>query len=235
MIDALAQGLTFLPLQFARNIIDYTTPAADLGLESRLGLSYVLELQVPIYWGSSAWASLRTFQGREKPTYNVLGTLIQEGARFALNRGRHGIIDSLLEATKPERKQANIRAILTQTIKYQLQTQVVGGVPALDITSSAGPFWAIKAGLSNQDFANHANTYWSDFQAKNRKFLTWRPQLQKVSAGQEEYLYFPLNFSPIPTEVRLRVRFRNYGEEPTAADTVLTLQNATMYLSLIHI
>ena len=229
MIDALATGLSFMPLQFSRNIIDYTIAAADLDLTSRADLRYLVELQKQTYWGSGTWESVRTFDGREKPAYSIMGTLIQEGARFILNRGRQGLIDSLLDSNKPERNQNNMRAILTQTMSYRLITQTVGGVPALDLSSITGPYWAIQAGLSNQDFANHGDTFWSEFQTQKRKFLTWRPQTQKVSAGQEEYLHFPLNISPTPSEIRLRVRFRNYGEEPTAAVTVMSLENAPMY------
>lgn len=229
MIDALAQGLTFLPLQFARNIIDYTIPAADINLTSRTDVRYLVELQKPTYWGSTSWESVRVFEGREKPPYTTLGTQIYEGARFVINRGRNGLLDSLLSYTKPASGQKNMRAVVSQTLQFQLITQTLGGTPAQNLSSTLAPMYAIKAGLSSEDFANHSDTFWTDYQSKNRKFLTWRPNNQRVAWGQEEYLHFVINFSPTPTELRLRVQFKNYGEEPTEAVTVVSLTNVPQY------
>lgn len=229
MIDALSSGVSFLPLQFSRNIIDYTIPAADINLTDRSDLRYLLEIKKPTYFGSTTYESLRILEGREKPPYTTQGTLIYEGARFAFNRGRGGILDSLLEYTKPIRKQQNIRAILSQILPYQLTAQVMRGTPVQNTTTITPPFYAIKAGLSTEDFAVHSDTFWTDFQATHRKFLTWRPDNQKVVMGQEEYLHFAMNFTPLPSEIRLRVQFRNYGSEATAADTVMSITNVPLY------
>lgn len=229
MVDALSNGVSFLPLQFSRNIIDYTIPAADLNLTDRSDLRYLLEIKKPSYFGSSTYESLRILEGREKPPYTTQGTLIYEGARFPFNRGRGGILDSLLEYTKPIRNQQNIRAILSQVLPYQLTAQVLGGTPVQNTTAITPPFYAIKAGLATEDFAVHSDTFWTDFQATNRKFLTWLPDNQRVAKGQEEYLHFVMNFTPLPSEIRLRVQFRNYGSEATAADTVMSITNVPLY------
>lgn len=229
MIDALAQGLTFLPLQFSRNIISFTIAPASEDLTDRSDLRYLLTIKKPSFIGSNIFEVFRTLEGREKPPYILEGVALYEGAQFPLNKGREGVIDSLLQYTKPARKQKNMRAVLTQTMPYQLVTQVVGGTPTQAINATLPPVYVIKAGLSSEDFSVHGDTFWSDYQANSRRFLTWKPNNQRVAMEQEEYLHFVLNFTPVPSEVRLRVQFRNYGSEPSLATTVMSITNVPLY------
>jgi hypothetical protein len=228
MIEDFAD-VSFLSLQFSRNIIDFIVPAASSSLTDRSDLRYLLTIEVPTYVGSVVFEELKTLEGREKPIYINQGVEIYEGARFAFNRGRDGMIDSLLTYTKPTRNQTGMSAVLTQVTPYRLTSQVLGGEPAQNTTLASAPFYAIKAGLSREDFAANSDTYWTDFQAKYRNFLTWQPNNKRVAAGQEEYLSFLLNFSPTPTQLRLRARFSGPGLETTLPQTILTLSGVPMY------
>lgn len=228
MIEDFAE-VSFLPLQFSRNIIDFIVPAASDSLTSRADLRYLLEIQVPTYIGSTVYEELKTLEGREKPPYINQGVQIYEGARFAFNRGRDGMIDSLLTYTKPTRNQQGMMAVLTQVTPYLLTSQVLGGEPPQNTTLESSPYYAIKAGLNTEDFAANSDTYWTDFQARYRKFLTWQPNNKRVATGQEEYLSFVLNFTPAPTTIRLRARFSGTGLETTLPTTLLTLTDVPMY------
>lgn len=229
MIDALAENLVFQPLKFSRNKLEHIIEPADTALVSRVGLRYFLDLKIPDFVGSSDWELLHTSEGREKPPYDMSGSTFYEGARFGYNRGRGGKIDSLLEYLKPVFGQNALRSSVTQTIPFQLVERVTGGSPAVNTARTIPTQYAVKAGLSNEDYALHGATFWYRYQADNRKFLTWQPNHKRVSEGQEEYLYFLINFSPLPVQIRLRVHFYNFGENPTEALTVAGIDNVQLY------
>ena len=63
MIEDFAE-VSFLPLQFSRNIIDFIVPAASDSLTSSADLRYLLEIQVPTYIGSTVYEELKTLEGR---------------------------------------------------------------------------------------------------------------------------------------------------------------------------
>jgi len=229
MIDELSSGLSFLPLQFSRNPIDYVVPAADVDLTDRSDLRYFLEVEKPLFVGSSDWETLRQLEGKEKPPFAIAGTLAYEGTRFRINRGRGGMIDSLTDYIKPLRNQAVLSANLSQVAPYRLTAQVQGGTPVQNTTDVLPAFYAIKAGLDTVDFALHGESFFQYYQAEARQFLTWQPDNKRVAMGQEEYLHFLINFSPLPSEIRLRAHFFNYGGLPTDPVTVLSLSNVPQY------
>lgn len=229
MIDELSSGLSFLPLQFSRNPIDYVVPAADVDLTDRSDLRYFLEVEKPLFVGSSDWETLRQLEGKEKPPFAIAGTFVYEGTRFRINRGRGGMVDSLTDYIKPLRNQAVMSANLSQVAPYRLTAQVQGGTPVQNTTDVLPAFYAIKAGLDTVDFALHGESFFQYYQAEARQFLTWQPDNKRVAPAQEEYLHFLINFSPLPSEIRLRAHFFNYGSLPTDPVTVLSLSNVPQY------
>ncbi|PMD97404.1 hypothetical protein BWI97_07175 [Siphonobacter sp. BAB-5405] len=84
------------------------------------------------------------------------------------------------------------------------------------------PEWAIKAGLLEEDFQGWGERFFSTYQGANRPFLTWQPDRPLVSGKQEVYLYFLMNFSPLPTQVRLRAEI-TYFDKPAETITVDSL------------
>ncbi|GAB2798708.1 hypothetical protein GCM10027275_50400 [Rhabdobacter roseus] len=225
MIDDLALNLAYLPLQLSRNKLTHTIEAADPALTSRAGLKYFLTLLVPDFPFSSTFEELHTSEGRETPV-DVQGGLQRfAGAVFRYNRGRGGKLDGLLTYAKPRRQQNVLSLSLSQTMAFCLREGIQGGEPAVDVENTLPKRYVIKAGLANEDFVAYGDTFFTSWQSGARQFLTWQPNYKRVAYAQEEYLYFLLNFSPAPQQLRLRVQWYQADGTASGASTVLTLDN----------
>lgn len=229
MIDAIATNLSYLPLKFSRNKLSHTIEAADTGLESRVGLKYYLTLNVPEFLFSDNLVELHTSEGRETPVSDQSGLQIFSGAEFRYNSGRNGKIDGLLSYTKPSRQQAEMSISVSQTMAFSLTERVQGGEPAVDTLNSLPKIYAIKAGLSNEDFYVHGETFWRKWQLGRKQFLTWQPNNKRIDTAQEEYLYFLLNFTQKPTEVRLKVQYYLPDGTDSGAIIKMSLSNPILY------
>ncbi|SDG71974.1 hypothetical protein SAMN04487996_12266 [Dyadobacter soli] len=229
MIDPIATNLSYLPLKFSRNKLSHTIEAADAGLESRVGLKYFLTINVPEFPFSDNLVELHTSSGREKPVEDMSGVQIFSGAEFKYNSGRNGKVDGLLSYTKPSRQQAALSVSVSQTMAFSLTERITGGLPAVDTEKALPKMYAIKAGLSNEDFYVYGETFWRKWQLGRKQFLTWQPNYKRVDCAQEEYLYFLVNFTPKPTELRLKVQFYTEDGITSEAITKMTLSNPILY------
>lgn len=229
MIDASAADLSFLPLKFSRNKLAHTIEAADTTLASRVGLKYMLSLYVPEYPFSALFEELHTSEGRELPVTTDGGVQVFSGAEFRYNSGRNGKIDGLLSYTKPRWKQNSLSLSLSQTTAFYLREAIQGGTPPVALAADLPKAYAIKAGLSNEDFHAYGDSFFKTWQGTKRQFLTWQPDQKTVSPSQEEYLSFLLNFTPAPTELRLRVHYIYPNGSASNAFTVMTLANPLLY------
>ncbi|MCE7061252.1 DUF5977 domain-containing protein [Dyadobacter sp. CY343] len=229
MIDATASDLSYLPLKFSRNKLTHIIEAADTALTSRVGLKYYLGLSIPEFPFSDNFEELHTSEGRERPVDNQSGIQVFAGAEFRYNSGRNGKIDGLLSYTKPKQKQDHLSVSLSQTMAFQLTEMVKGGEPAVETINPLPKMYAIKAGLSNEDFFAYGENFWKKWQTGKRQFLTWQPNNKRVDTGQEEYLYFLVNFTPKPTELHLRVQYYLESGQSSEAITVKTMANPPLY------
>jgi len=229
MIDAIATDQSYLPLKFSRNKLTHTIEAADPALTSRVGLKYYLQIQVPEFPFSENFEELHTSEGRETPVNNQSGVQVFSGAEFRFNSGRNGKIDGLLSYTKPRQKQKQMSVSLSQTMAFRLKEQIVGGVPAVDITNELPKMYAIKAGLANEDFYAYGDSFWKNWQIGQRQFLTWQPNYKSIFEDQEEYLQFVLNFTPKPQVLKLR--YQSYDNDGVSSDaiTAMSLANPLLY------
>lgn len=229
MIDAPATGLAYLPLKFSRNKLSHTIEAADPDLASRVGLKYLLTLLIPIFPFSETLEELHTSESREKPMDEMAGIQVFAGADFGYNNGRNGKIDGLLTYTKPKYKQSGFSTLLGQTMAYCLKEGIQGGIPEVDTSRQLPKMYAIKAGLSNEDFYAYGDNFFNGYQLGARQFLTWQPNYKRVCRKQEEYLYFLVNFTPKPQELRLRMQcYKNDGSAHEEV-TCMTLINPVLY------
>lgn len=229
MIDAIATDQSYLPMKFSRNKLTHTIDAADPALENRVGLKYELTLQVPEFAFSENFQDLHTSEGREAPVDPFSGVQTFSGAEFRYNFGRNGKIDGLLTYTKPRRLQNTMSVLLTQTMAFSMLERVTGGQPAVDTSRQLGKYYAIKAGLANEDFYAYGDTFFNKYQLGARQFLTWQPNYKRVATDQEEYLHFLLNFTPKPQILKLRVQ--SYNADGIAGDayTAMSVANPVLY------
>ncbi|UHG93335.1 DUF5977 domain-containing protein [Spirosoma oryzicola] len=200
MIDPLAQ-LTFLPLQLSGNPINYNIEAADpVAIPERADLAYLLRIDVPEFPQSPTLVELTTLEGREKPPVTKGGATTYEGAFFRIDE----LLDGFLSRQKPFFRQTELSAIATLTMPYRPSECVKQADAQLSLTPKPTR-WVIAAGLSDSDAAGWADRFFDVYQANTRQFLTWHPDNKQIGRDQEEYLYFVLNCSPLPTVVKLRV------------------------------
>lgn len=208
MIDALVTSLLFVPAKLSRNSLSHVIDAANPALTSRVGLKYFLEIKVPDYDGSTNFVALHRSQLREKPPYTVGASTIYEGAGAIYNQ-RNGKLDSLLTLKKPSFGLLEPLVITTQSKQFILREIVTGGTPAVNTDISKAAQWVVKAGLSELDYQNYSDNFFSTYQSQNRKFLTNQPTRKVIGRNQTEYLSFLLNVNPMPSQVRLRVEMDN--------------------------
>ena len=229
MIDAIATEQSYLSLKFSRNKLTHTIEAADASLTSRVGLKYFLTLSIPEFEFSDVFQELHTSEGREKPVEDQSGVQIFAGAAFRYNSGRNGKIDGLLTYAKPRQKQNDMSVILSQTAAYILTEDVRGGDPPVHTTRQLPKMYAIKAGLQNEDFYPFGDSFFNKWQLGARQFLTWQPNYKRIGEGQEEYLYFLLNFTPKPQTLKLRVQYYDVDGVESGAITAMSLANPVLY------
>ncbi|MCK8492881.1 DUF5977 domain-containing protein [Spirosoma sp. RP8] len=199
-MDALTP-LTFLPLRLSRNPMAYTIDAvADS--QNRSGLGYFLTLKMPKTYGSGDYAELLTLPGREFPPRKELGATIYPGATFDV-----GIfIDDFLSRTAPTPDQVGIVTCGDMITPYLTQTRVEQDGALVAGTDKTLPLeYAIKGALSVEQFAGWRDQFFTTYLAQSRQFLTWQPNEKWVDTVQPEFLYYLVNFTPKPAELRLRV------------------------------
>lgn len=194
-----ANPVSYMPFQFTRNRLEHIISAVDpVEYPQRQDLRYELTLNVPEYAGLQMLAPLITLPGREKPPLVSSNGSTYEGAKFTVQTE----LDGLLSREKPAFKQAQISVITTLTTPFGF-TEVIKYQGEEISSKSLAPQWAIKSGLSENDHDGWGASYWTHYHSN--RALTWQPDNKVVGECQEDYLYFLLNFSPVPAYIRLRV------------------------------
>jgi hypothetical protein len=199
MVYAFPLDASFSPFQFTRNRLEHIIAAVDPSdYPNRQNLRYELTLNAPEYAGLQILEPFLTLPGREKPPIITSGESTFEGAKFSVQ----GELDGLLYREKPSFQQSQISVISSLTMPFSF-TEVVKYEGTEIVSQAIPPQWAIKAGLAEIDHDAWGSSYWTHYHAN--RFLTWQPDNKIVGSGQEEYLYFLLNFSPAPSYIKLRV------------------------------
>ena len=218
-MDALAP-LSFLPLRLSRNPIAYTIDALPDTVLERANLSYILCVKTPKSYGSGEYGVLVQLPGREFPKRSELGAEYYPGAQFDAGV----FVDDALKRTPPQPNQTGIVTCGDMITPYLVQTRVENaGVVVPDSIKTLPLEYAIKGSLGVEQFAAWRDQFFTGYLADSRRFLTWQPVEKWVDVNQPEFLYYLVNFTPRPLELRLKVDL--YYTDGTA-DT-LTAQRMT--------
>lgn len=199
MIDFIKEGLTWLDIDLVRNEVQHIVPALDPEEHpDRSGIKYYLDLDLPEFPMSTTYETLIRLEGREKPPVQSAGALVYEGCAFRLEK----LLSGRLSITTPLRNNTVLSAVASLTTRYRLREIIE---PAM-IDRFLPARVAMRAGLALRDFVGYDHNFFSRYQAQVKQFLTWQPDNKMVSPKQREYLYFLLNFTPLPESICLRIR-----------------------------
>lgn len=200
-MDALAP-LSFLPLRLSRNPMAYTIDAVPDSLADRTNLSYLLCLKKPKAYGSGEYNELITLPGRELPKRQELGADIYPGAQFDVSV----FVDDFLKRTPPQPNQTAVVTCGDMITPYLTQIRVENAGVLVAGTDKTLPLeYAFKGALSVEQFAGWRDQFFTTYLSQSRQFLTWQPNNKWVDPIQPEFLYYLVNFTPKPTEIRVRV------------------------------
>lgn len=227
MIDFLATDLSYQILTPTRNQAKYNIPAASPdNYPNRQELMYILSIQIPEYPGSNTYRTLIEIPNREKPPITEGNTTRYEGAYYIFQ----SLLESILSRKKPTFRQSDITVIPTLCTPYLLTEKVMDGTTVIS-TTNVPVKYAIKAGFHPTDFELWGGRFFSNYLSNTKQFLTWQENNKRVSPQQEEYLYFLLNFTPVPTTVKLRVKaiYTDASEETFTAKEIV----GTQYMQIL--
>lgn len=222
MIDLVKQNLVWEDVILARNELQHVIQAADPDTYTeRRNLKYFLEIHLPEFPFSSTYQRLVRLEGRERPGRLIGGALVYEGSAF---RKLEKLLAGYLSLTKPAYQQTDIRAISSLTTPYKLREVIEPAILDRELPVRH----AIRAGLALRDFSSYSHQFFSRHQAEKMQFLTWHPDHKQVCPCQEEYLYFLLNLSPLPSQVKLRVR-TTLADGSRSVATLRTVSNLARF------
>lgn len=221
MIDFVKTGMSWLDVDMVRNEVQHITAGADPALfPDRAALRYYLDVEVPEYPQATTFKKLIRLEGREKPVKISDGAEIYEGCTFRIET----LLAGQLTLSAPEKGQSNLSIIASLTSPYQLREIVEPAVENRLLTSRT----AMRCGLALRDFISYEHRFFSRYQPKNMQFLTWQPNRKLVGPNQEEYLYFLMNLSPLPTKINLRVQI-TYANGTRNVATKKTISGASAF------
>lgn len=224
LIDAMATGLIAFPLSLSRNpVVVYIDPLDPTTYPDRADLRYLVELYIQQYYQAGTYQLFNTLEGAERPPAAFSAYSTYQAADFDLSY----MLDDVLSRKLPDFNQAKIQVCdgLTRSY-YPKYIRKSDGTTVDQFTFPAS--YVIKAGIDGKDFEMHGRRFFYD---RIGKFLTWSVNSKKVRLDQPEFLYFLTNFSPQPTQLKLKVRLLTTDGVETVriVDTVSNVAPYTVY------
>ncbi|MFN8347425.1 MAG: DUF5977 domain-containing protein [Spirosomataceae bacterium] len=220
-MDSLA-ALNYQNLKLTANPIVVFAEPVVLGVgESRVDLRYCLDVYVQNAFQSGTFDLYVQHEVTEVPLAD--GSAL--GAFFEINRPLHDLLSI------PPPKFTNTAISICDLATRQFYTVLTrkNGTTVLD-TATKATEWAIRSGVEERDYADYKETFFTRLIGEKNRFLTWKPDGLSVSKAQPEYLYFLSNFSPLPSELRLRVTYYTAeGETTFTAKTLAYVSPMTVY------
>ncbi|GAB3892447.1 hypothetical protein GCM10028803_05280 [Larkinella knui] len=213
MIDYLATQ-TYLPARLSMNPIVVNIEAADPDLYPLRGdLRYFCTVMIPEFYLAGTFKQLVRLEAAEQPPVSAGSGLLYQGAFFEIQNQ----LDPLLERTAPEFNQARISVADRLTMPYYCILSIEND--GEEIFSETQPVqYIVKAGISEVDYAQFKEQFFTEFIGPQRRFLTWAANPKIIQADQPEFLYFLTNFTPSPT--RIRTVFQAYYSDLTSDEGV---------------
>lgn len=184
----------------------------------RVGLRYYLEMWTPEFSGASTYKKLTTLEGSEAPPETSAGATAYPGANFELQE----ILHTLLESCVPDFGLAKIALCSTLTSPYYVTAIRKNGAAVVDSTVLPSSY-VYRGGVNPRHYADYKDSFFTSYVGAGRRFLTWKMNYAPVREDQPEYLHFLTNFTPVPSQLKLRAQvFYTDGTQET-----LTIMSTT--------
>lgn len=192
----------WLPARLALNPVVVPVEAADpVTYADRSGLRYYCRIMVPASYLSATYTELVTLEGAEIPPSQSGAETLYLGAFFDIQEQ----LNALLDRKAPNFGQTQITVASDLVTPYYCQLTVTNN--DLPVSSLTQPVqYAIKAGINERDYAAYKDLFFSEFQGKKRRFLTWAPETKLVHPDSPEFLYFFTNLLPVPASLTVSYR-----------------------------
>ncbi|AEI46805.1 DUF5977 domain-containing protein [Runella slithyformis] len=192
----------------------------------RTNLRYYLELFVPEFYQGS-FISLTTLEGSEEPPQTLAGVTAYPGANFEIQDLLHGLVESCV----PEFGLNEITLCETMVRPYYAKAIRKNGSVLIDEIILPSGF-VYRGGFLESDYAAYKNKFFTSYVGSGRRFLTWKPNHATLRPDQPEYLGFITNFSPTPSELRLRVEitYEDWSTETITAKTLSEVSSMAVYV-----
>ncbi|RAJ92207.1 hypothetical protein LX87_05175 [Larkinella arboricola] len=226
MIHPLAT-LDYLSAKLSMNPIVMNIEAADPDLyPNRFDLRYYCQVMIPESYLSGTFKQLVRLEAAEQPPVPAGSGLLYQGAFFEIQNQ----LDPLLERTAPEFEQSRISVADRLVMPYYCILSIEND--GVEIYSETTPVqYVVKAGISEVDYSEYKDQFFSEFVGKDRRFLTWASNPKTIHPDHPEFLYFLTNFSPAPQTLRLyyQVMYRDYTTEEALASKLDNIFPFTTY------
>jgi hypothetical protein len=191
----------------------------------RAGLRYLLEVYVPKFFQSSEFELLAILDASEEPPVTYADGITYAGAYYDLAE----LLHSKLESCPPDFGQATIRVCDTLTGSYYTKALRYDGPMLIDATLLPSGY-VFRGGIGPLDYQDFGRTFFTRH-TEGRKFLTYKPDSCLIRTDQPEFLAYLTNFSPVPSELRLRVEvtFQDGSHSTFTALSLVGITAMTVY------
>lgn len=224
-MDYLA-NLTHLDLQLSKLPIVINVDATDpVAYPNRSQLRYYLQVFAPEFYQGS-FELLTTLEASEEPPTTLAGITTLPGANFEIQELLHG----LLESTVPPFGIDEIT--LCQAVVLPFYTKAIRKNGNTLINENLLPSsFVFRGGFEDSYYSSYKDRFFTAYLGANRAFLTWKPNAVMIRPNQPEFLGFLTNFSPSPSELRLRVEitYEDWSSETITAKTLANIAAMAVY------
>lgn len=219
-MDYLA-NITHQDLQLSKlPIVVNVDASSPVTYPDRTPLRYYLEVFVPEFY-QGGFISLTTLEGSEEPPQTIAGVTAYPGANFEIQDLLHGLVESRVPVfglSQIAICETLVRPYYTKAIRKN------GSAPIDEIIQPSS--YVYRGGFAETDYAAYKDKFFTSYVGSGRRFLTWKPDFAPLRPDQPEYLGFITNFSPTPSELRLRVEI-TYEDWSVETITALTLDDVS--------
>ncbi len=219
---ALITGLAFKDLKFVENLISHHVPSVFSVTPEKT--RYYADLYIPDEIGSDTYQKVFKFESAGEPAYIEGGLTFYPGAQIYTNKVLAALLSQQRPSFRPEYEQKEISEMAGFILPYYLKTYVFTGSSTTSEVQT-DTFYGHPGGLSFEDFPDH--NFFTGYMDAKRQFLSWYPGKKTVDETSQDFLYYLVNFLPLPTKLILKANI-NYLDGDCIQKKLLEISDITL-------